>query len=130
MTETNDDGGARRFVITGALGAIGVWTMRSLLERGHGVVALDLGGARHRLPLALDDEQQAKITHVQGDITDLAALGGVLDEHDATNVIPLAAWRVPLVREDRVLGARVNFVEPANVLGAVRRRARRMGPLV
>jgi UDP-glucuronate 4-epimerase len=119
-----------RFLITGALGAIGVWTMRSLLERGHQVVALDLGGARHRLALALDEEQQAHITHVQGDITDLAALERVLDEHAITNVIHLAALQVPFVRENPVLGANVNVTGTTNVLEAVRRRSRCMAPLV
>jgi UDP-glucuronate 4-epimerase len=105
-----------RFLITGALGAIGVWTMRSLLSRGHEVVALDVGGARHRLPIALDDEQQASVTHVQGDITDLPTLERVLDEHAITNVIHLAALQVPFVRADPARG--------------VRRRADRIGPLV
>jgi UDP-glucuronate 4-epimerase len=120
----------RHFMITGALGAIGVWTMRSLLERGHDVVALDLGGATHRLALALGDEQQAEITHVQADITDLATFERILDEHQITNVIHLAALQVPFVRDQPVLGAQVNVVGTANVLEAVRRRAERMGPLV
>jgi UDP-glucuronate 4-epimerase len=119
-----------RFLITGALGAIGVWTMRSLLGRGHEVVALDLGGARHRLAIALDDEQQASITHVQGDITDLATVERVLDEHAITNVIHLAALQVPFVRADPVLGAQVNVTGTTNVLEAVRRRKDRIGPVV
>jgi UDP-glucuronate 4-epimerase len=123
-------GAARHFLITGALGAIGVWTMRSLLDGGCDVVALDLGGARHRLPLALSDDQQAKVTHLQGDITDVAALERVLDEHPITNVIHLAALQVPFVRENPLLGARVNVVGTANVLEAVRRRAGRIGTLV
>ncbi len=128
--DSGGGGGARRFLITGALGAIGVWTMRSLLDRDHDVVALDLGGARHRLALALDDDQQTRVTHVQGDITDLAGLERVLDAHAITDVIHLAALQVPFVREDPVLGAQVNVVGTANVLEAVRRRAGGMGPLV
>lgn len=127
---TPQSNGARRLLITGALGAIGVWTMRSLLDRGCDVVALDLGGARHRLALALSDDQQAQVTHVQGDITDLDALERVLDEHAITNVIHLAALQVPFVRENPVLGALVNVLGTANVLEAVCRRAERIGPLV
>ena len=110
-----------RFLITGALGAIGVWTMRSLLERGHDVVALDLGGSPHRLPLALTEEQQARITHLRGDITDLAALERALDEYAITNVVHLAALQVPFVRADPVLGTSVNVVGTTNVLEAARR---------
>jgi UDP-glucuronate 4-epimerase len=132
MTAQFDDGRGRerRFLITGALGAIGVWTIRSLLAHGCDVVALDLGGTGHRLALALDDDQQTRVTHVQGNITDLAAVERVLDEYAITNVIHLAALQVPLVRENPVLGAHVNVVGTANVLEAVRRRADRIGPLV
>jgi UDP-glucuronate 4-epimerase len=119
-----------RFLITGALGAVGVWTMRSLLDRGHGVVALDVGRDRHRLPLALDDDQAATVVHVQCDITDLTALERVIDEHEITNVIHLAALQVPFVRADPTLGARVNVLGTVNVLEAVRRRGERMGPVV
>jgi nucleoside-diphosphate-sugar epimerase len=119
-----------RFLITGALGAVGVWTMRSLLERGHEVVALDIGDDDHRVPIALDAEQSAAVVRVRGDITDLDGLERVLDEHAITNVIHLAALQVPFVRADPVLGARVNVLGTVNVLEAVRRRAKRMGPVV
>ena len=66
-----------RVLITGALGAIGVWTMRALLERGHEVVAFDVGDDRHRIPIALDADQAAAVAHVRADITDLAAVEGV-----------------------------------------------------
>ena len=120
----------RKFLITGALGAIGVWTMRALLERGLAVVALDLGGSDHRLAIALSDEQQAAITHVRADITDLPALEAAIDEHAISNVIHLAALQVPFVRENPVLGAAVNVGGTTNVLEAVRRRSDRMGPVV
>ena len=70
---------ARRFLVTGALGAIGVWTMRSLLTRGCAVVALDVGGDGHRLRLALDEDQAGAVVHVRADITDLDAVERVLD---------------------------------------------------
>ena len=120
----------RRFLITGALGAIGVWTMRSLLEHGHEVVALDLGGSRHRLAIALDEAQRAAVVHVEADVTDLAALERALDEHAIDGVVHLAALQVPFVREDPVLGARVNVTGTTTLLEAVRRRAARGGPVV
>jgi UDP-glucuronate 4-epimerase len=119
-----------RFLITGALGAIGVWTMRSLLGRGHEVVALDLGGARHRLAIALDEEQQAAITHVNGDITDLRTVERVLDEHAITNVIHLAALQIPFCRADPPRGAAVNVLGTVNVFEAVARRSLTGRPVV
>jgi UDP-glucuronate 4-epimerase len=128
VERTDDSGADRRVLVTGALGAIGVWTMRSLLDRGCEVVALDLeGAARHRLAIALDDDREARITSVAADITDPAALERVLDEQAVTHVIHLAALQVPFVRADPVRGAQVNVVGTANVLEAVRRRAGRIG---
>jgi UDP-glucuronate 4-epimerase len=123
-------GEQRRHLITGAYGAIGVWTMRSLLDDGHEVVAFDLGDAAHRLPLALSPEQIEGLVRVRGDITDPDALARVLDEHAITDVIHLAALQVPFVRADPALGARVNVVGTVNVFEAVRARADRMGPIV
>ena len=120
----------RRYLVTGAFGAIGVWTLRSLLDRGHHAVTFDVGGSRHRLPLALEREQLDAVVHVRGDVTDLDALERVLDEHEITNVIHLAALQVPFVRADPVQGARVNVVGTVNVLEAARRRAERIGPVV
>jgi UDP-glucuronate 4-epimerase len=119
-----------RFLITGALGAVGVWTMRSLLEHGHDVVAFDVGGDGHRLPIALEPDQIEAVVRVQGDITDLQAVERAIDEHAITNVIHLAALQVPFVRADPALGTRVNVVGTVNVLEAVRRRKDRIGPVV
>jgi UDP-glucuronate 4-epimerase len=118
------------YLVTGALGAIGAWTVRSLLDRGHPVVTYDLGGSDHRLRLALSGEELEALARVDGDVTDLARLERVLDEHDVTNVIHLAALQVPFVREDPIAGARVNVTGTVNVLEAVRRRGERMGPVV
>ena len=53
-----------------------------------------------------------------------------MDEHDVTGVIHLAALQVPFVREDPVLGSRVNVTGTVNVLEAVRRRGDGMRPVV
>jgi nucleoside-diphosphate-sugar epimerase len=110
------------YLVTGALGAIGAWAVRALLDRDEEVVTYDLGGSDHRLRLALDEDELAALTRIQGDITDLAQLERVIDEHDVTGVIHLAALQVPLVKDDPVAGAQVNVTGTVNVLEAVRRR--------
>jgi UDP-glucuronate 4-epimerase len=120
---------SRSFLITGALGAIGVWTARSLLARGHRVIAFDLGGDGHRLALALSADQIAAVERVQGDVTDLAQLEAVLAAREIDGVVHLAALQVPFVRENPPLGAAVNVVGTVNVLEAVRRRGG-IGPVV
>ena len=118
------------YLVTGALGALGAWAVRSLLDREQDVVTYDLGGSDHRLQLALSGAEVERLTRIDGDVTDLEALERVLDEHAVTNVIHLAALQVPFVRDDPVLGSKVNVTGTVNVLEAVRRRADRMGPLV
>lgn len=117
-------------LVTGALGAIGAWTVRSLIDRGHDVVTYDLGGSDHRLRLALNEDEMAALTRIDGDVTDLTQLERAMDEHDVTAVIHLAALQVPFVRADPVLGSRVNVTGTVNVLEAVRRRGDGMAPVV
>ena len=118
------------YLVTGANGCIGAWTVAQLAREGVPVVALDASDDLHRLRLLLDEDAVAGLTRVRGDITDLDALERTLDEHGVTHVIHLAALQVPFCRADPPLGARVNVVGTVNVFEAVRRRADRMGPVV
>src|SRR5215208_242730 len=118
------------YLVTGAYGALGAWVVRALLDREQEVVTYDLGGSDHRLRLALTGDELEALRRIDGDVTDLAALERVMDEHDVTNVIHLAALQVPFVRDDPVLGSRVNVTGTVNVLEAVRRRGDSMGPVV
>jgi UDP-glucuronate 4-epimerase len=118
------------YLVTGALGALGAWTVRSLLDRGEPVVTYDLGGSDHRLRLALTGDELAALPRVDGDVTDLPHLERVMDEHGVTGVIHLAALQVPFVRDDPVAGAQVNVTGTVNVLEAARRRGEGMRPVV
>jgi nucleoside-diphosphate-sugar epimerase len=120
-----------RFLVTGVLGCLGAWTARVLVEDGAEVVGLDLGSDRRRLQELMSEEQLAHVTLVQGDVTVKDALGRILDEHDITNVIHLAALQIPFCREDPALGALVNVVGTVNVFEAVKARRERIpGPVV
>jgi UDP-glucuronate 4-epimerase len=126
MTRTVTD---ERFLVTGALGCIGAWTVRTLVREGVPVVAFDLGRNRRRLEQIMTAEEIAQVRFVVGDITELAAIESAMDEHDTTNVIHLAALQVPFCRADPPLGALVNVVGTVNVFEAVKRRLDRMAPL-
>ena len=122
-----------RFLVTGALGCIGAWTVRALVREGVPVVAYDVGSDPRRLALIMTPDELAQVTLVSGDITDLDGVGRALEEHGITNVIHLAALQVPFCRADPPLGARVNVVGTVNVFEAVRRRSDRgtaMAPVV
>mgnify|MGYP001056018052 CR=1 FL=1 len=115
-----------RFLVTGALGCIGAWTVRNLVREGVPTVVFDLATNPHRLKLIMTPEELAKVTFVNGDITDLGAVENALDEHNITHVIHLAALQVPFCRADPPLGARVNVVGTVNVFEAVARRKDRI----
>lgn len=97
-----------------------------MLDNGDEAVGFDLGGATHRLDLILSADERARVVMVQGDITDLGALGRALDSHAVTRVVHLAALQVPFCRADPVLGAAVNVVGTVNVFEAVKQRLERI----
>ncbi|RAQ97585.1 NAD-dependent epimerase/dehydratase family protein [Thermogemmatispora tikiterensis] len=112
-----------RFLVTGALGCIGAWTVRNLVREGTPVVAFDLGQDTRRLKLIMAPAELAQVTFVQGDLSELAAVEQVIDQYGITHVIHLAALQMPSVRANPSLGARVNVVGTVNVFEASRRRA-------
>jgi UDP-glucuronate 4-epimerase len=119
-----------RFLVTGALGCIGAWTVRALVRDGVPVVSYDLGGDRRRLAQIMTDDELAAVTFDAGDITDLDAVQETLEEHEITNVIHLAALQVPFSRANPPLGAAVNVVGTVNLFEAVKRSRGPMAPLV
>jgi nucleoside-diphosphate-sugar epimerase len=119
-----------RVLVTGAYGCIGAWVVRDLVRRDVDVIAHDIGDDPRRMALVMEPDELDGVTRVRGDITDLAALETLIDAHEVTNIIHLAALQVPFCREDPVRGAQVNVVGTVNVFEAVARRADRMGPVV
>ena len=74
-----------QFLITGALGCIGAWTVRNLLHDGSSVTVFDLASDPRRLRLVLSDDELDRVQFVTGDITDLAALESALDDNQITD---------------------------------------------
>ena len=121
---------SERFLVTGALGCIGAWTVRALVREDTKVVAYDLGRDHRRLAQIMTPDELAAVEFVVGDITDLASLERALNEHGITNVVHLAALQVPFCRADPPRGALVNVVGTVNVFEAVKRRGLTDRPLV
>lgn len=110
------------FLVTGALGCIGAWTVRNLVKSGARTVVFDLGKDVRRLNLIMTPDELAQVTFVQGDITDFAQVDKVMNEHDVTHVVHLAGLQVPFCRANPVLGAQVNVVGTVNVFESAKRR--------
>jgi nucleoside-diphosphate-sugar epimerase len=99
-----------RFLVTGALGCIGAWAVKQLVDEGVPVWTYDLPGDPHRLRLIMNDEALARVHFVTGDITDAASFERTVAENGITHLVHLAALQVPFVRADPIQGARVNVV--------------------
>jgi nucleoside-diphosphate-sugar epimerase len=115
-----------RFLVTGALGCIGAWTLRTLVREGVPAVGFDLGTDTGRLELIMDEPELGRVELVRGDVTDLDAVERALDEHAITHVIHLAAMLIPLAKADPPRGAQVNVLGTVNVFEAVKRRRDRV----
>jgi UDP-glucuronate 4-epimerase len=115
-----------RTLVTGALGCIGAWTLKALVALGEAPVGFDLGSDDSRLLLVLSEEERARMTLLEGDVTDRGAVGRALDEHEITNVVHLAALQLPFCRADPERGARVNVHGTVVVLEAVKARLGRI----
>ena len=115
---------ARTYLVTGALGCLGAWTVASLVADGKAVVGLDQAHDSRRLRQLMSDDDFSKVHVVSADITDTDALERLLVERDITNLIHLAALQVPFCRADPVRGALVNVGGTAAVFEAVRRGSR------
>jgi nucleoside-diphosphate-sugar epimerase len=110
--------GSDRFLITGAMGCIGAWVTKLLLDDGATVAIFDLSTDDRRLRAIIDAEMLATVERIPGDITDVdhvsAAAAG------RTHIVHLAALQVPFCRADPPLGAAVNVTGTVNVFQAAK----------
>jgi UDP-glucuronate 4-epimerase len=121
---------ADRFLIIGALGCIGAWTAKRLVNEGDGVVAFDLPGDPHRLRLIMSGREIDEIAFVEGDVTDQAALEKTVRESGITHIVHLAALQVPSVRANPVLGMKINVVGTTIVFEVAKSFADQVGSIV
>lgn len=106
------------YFVTGALGCIGAWVVKQLVERGDTPVVFDLGGDPRRIRDVLAADDLAKVRFVEGDITDLAAVKSAVAASEPRALIHLAGLQVPFCRADPALGARVNVLGTIHVFEA------------
>ncbi len=115
--------GAERFLVTGAFGCIGAWTVRRLLAEGVDVWAYDLATQPHRMRLVMGDEQLRSVRFVHGDITAAEEFERTVVDNAITHIVHLAALQIPFVKADPIQGARVNVVGTTIVFETARRHA-------
>jgi len=107
-------------LVTGAFGCIGAWVIRGLLAADESPVAFDFADDPWRLEMIAGPDVGDRVTFVRGDIAERDALVKVVGDHGVHRIIHLAAWQVPLCRQDPSRGALINVVGTANVFEAAR----------
>ncbi len=107
-------------LVTGAFGCIGAWVVRGLLAEGERPVVFDLGDDPWRLRMIGGPDVPGRIVIERGDIADRERLTTVVRDHGIRRIVHLAAWQIPLCRQDPARGALVNVVGTANVFEAAR----------
>ncbi len=110
-----------RFLVTGATGCIGAWTVRNLVREGIFTCALVRSESLQRLKLIMSEKEISTVKFVRGDITDLSAIEHALAEHKITHIIHLAAMQLPFCKADPPLGAAVNVQGTVNIFEAAGR---------
>lgn len=123
-------GSSEHFLVTGALGCLGSWVVKRLVDDAVSVSTLDVSPSDHRLRLMCDPADLDVIDRHEGDVADLDRLLDLVDDIGVTHVVHLAGLQVPFVRADPVVGARVNVVGTAAVLDLARRRSDQIQGLV
>lgn len=109
------------FLVTGALGCLGAWTVRRLVQDGARVVAFDANDDMARLQLLLGEQALSRVARVRGDIADARQVDAVVQEHGVTHIIHLAALLHPQFRADPRRGVQVNALGGVNVFEAAAR---------
>jgi UDP-glucuronate 4-epimerase len=113
------------WLVTGASGCIGSWTVLALVREGVEVVALSRRGDDRRLRVIASEDELARVDSVRADITELGMLEDLLAAREVSHIVHLAALQAPFCRADPPLGAQINVAGTTNVLEAARRHGLR-----
>ncbi len=95
-------------LVTGACGFIGAWVVKKLRERNLPVVLTDLRRDGKRLSVLVPDWEE--LPFIEDDITAPEFLFEVAKQFQVESIIHLAAWQIPLCRQDPIGGAMVNVI--------------------
>ena len=83
------------YLVTGAMGCIGAWTLKHLTDRGARVIAADLATEPVRPRLLMDEAALDAVAWLRLDITDTDAVGRAVAENGVTRIIHLAGLQIP-----------------------------------
>lgn len=109
-----------RFLVTGAQGCIGAWTVQRLLDRGYDVVSYDLEPDTTRLSLISNSPEWPRLWLEKGRIEDTDRVKSLVRDEGITHIIHLAAVLMPYCQANPVSGGVINVIGTLNVFEAAR----------
>ncbi len=112
--------GDEKILITGAMGCIGAWALKHLVDEGADVIATDLSEDPVRPRLLMTEAEIGRIRWMKLDVTDPKAVNDAVAANGVTRIIHLAGLQVPFSRANPPLGAQVNVTGTVNILEAAR----------
>lgn len=107
-------------LVTGAGGCIGAWVCAILSRSGVPVIASDIAKSPARAALIMGEEAAQALDWTALDVTDGAAVAGLVSDSGVGAIIHLAGLQVPFCAANPALGARVNVEGTINILEAAR----------
>ncbi len=108
------------YLVTGAMGCIGAWVLKHLVDRGAKVVAGDLSTEPVRPRLIMSEDQIGAVDWRVLDITDGRAVETLVKDAGVSRIIHLAGLQIPFCRANPSLGAAVNVTGTINIFEAAR----------
>jgi UDP-glucose 4-epimerase len=108
-------------IVTGGCGFIGSRIVRNLVREGEQVLAYDWFPAKSNLLRVLTQEElQAKVKIVQGDVTDYSTLIRSMKENNVDKVIHMAGILIHEMNANPLLGIKVNIEGTVGVFEAAK----------
>jgi len=110
-------------LVTGGSGFIGTWVLHELLTQGARPVVVDPCPALPRWQRVLG-QRASEVVTAEASLLDPDSLLKVIEQHQVTHIIHLAALLTPACQQDPFLGCQVNVLGGTSVWEAARRSKR------
>lgn len=110
-------------LVTGGCGFIGTWVLRDVMLHRARPIVIDTVPTPPRWQNVLGSDAE-KVVRVEASLLDRDGLQAVIEEHQVTHIIHLAALLTPACQENPWLGCQVNVLGSTTVFDAARRSGR------
>jgi len=109
------------FLVTGAMGCLGTWVLRNLLDQKANIIATDLSTTPERAHLVMTREEIDCVNWQTLDVTDTDAVQKTVADNGISHIVHLAGLQIPFCKANPAAGSAVNVTGTVNMFEAARR---------